>query len=895
MPGLSEPRRPVRRATPQRNGGIQDQIQMGTHHFQSTDQAKQGKTKTRTRRIAALVATAAMLGANAPGLRAQITLLNPNLNTTALVALTYTVSYNANGGSGAPASQSKTSGVTLALSGTKPTRTGYSFLGWSTSSTATAATYAAGASYTANAAATLYAVWQATYTVAFNLNGASGALASQVKTDGVTMTLSSAIPTRTGYNFLGWSTSSTATTPTYAAGVSYTVNAATTLYAVWKANTYTVAFNANNGSGAPASQTKTYDANLTLTGAQPSRTGYSFQGWSTSSTATAATYAAGGNFASNITAATTLYAVWKANTYTVAFNANNGSGAPASQSKTYDANLILNSAVPVRAGYTFQGWATSSAATTPAYSAGASFNVNITAAVTLYAVWKANTYTVAYNLNGADGTPPASQIKTHGINLTLSNTIPECGGFSFLGWSLTPDATTADYAAGGTYTLNMGATLHAVWLADVTVDINSGYSPDYDAILTLMEINVGPLPVFSIIDVDYEPRTPDLSTDNKLENILDLLHDLGIYTGNLGNINVGINGQIGVVSDIPRTLFGNGGTFDRPSRGDPLAQTLAGGVAAAVNQVGQWVEVDRKYITPENRYWATFSDWQEEKEYKPNRSAQGTIRDGMYNDDGTIWGADREWWNEQKERYKDHGSVNTEHPTPEPNENLIIDENQFEQDIITPETTIDDGSFFWDIDAIEEEAQGQGNRFIGMDENGTFVFDDWNISGTQSDGSGTQSDGSGKQSDGSGGDDPNDGDDGDDEESSDDSDTTDDDGDDDDGDEESWRDDDNNPRGGLGDKLPQRPDRSTWFRLREKTGCSCWEDYSYGEMIEVKPEYEKQTLEEPDLSDFIPDRDDCGNNTGGTSHFNANYHGTLLLSDALLFFNQEVINPVNGF
>lgn len=73
---------------------------------------------------------------------------------------TYTISYNANGGSGAPAAQTKTYGVNLTLSSTKPTRDGYTFLGWSTSASALTATYAAGATYTANAAATLYAVWE---------------------------------------------------------------------------------------------------------------------------------------------------------------------------------------------------------------------------------------------------------------------------------------------------------------------------------------------------------------------------------------------------------------------------------------------------------------------------------------------------------------------------------------------------------------------------------------------------------------------------------------------------------------------------------------------------------------------------------------------------------------
>ncbi len=73
---------------------------------------------------------------------------------------TYTVSYNANGGSGAPTSQNKYYGVNLTLSSTKPTKTGYTFKGWSTSSTATSATWSAGGTYTNNASNTLYAVWE---------------------------------------------------------------------------------------------------------------------------------------------------------------------------------------------------------------------------------------------------------------------------------------------------------------------------------------------------------------------------------------------------------------------------------------------------------------------------------------------------------------------------------------------------------------------------------------------------------------------------------------------------------------------------------------------------------------------------------------------------------------
>ncbi len=158
-----------------------------------------------------------------------------SFNVTVPAWTSYTIKYNANGGSGAPSSQTKWKDQTLTLSSTKPTRTGYSFLGWSTSSSATSATYSAGGSYTANSAATLYAVWKAnTYTVAYNANGGTGAPSSQTKTYGKALTLSSTIPTRTNYNFKGWATSASATTVSYSAGGSYTANAGITLYAVWE-------------------------------------------------------------------------------------------------------------------------------------------------------------------------------------------------------------------------------------------------------------------------------------------------------------------------------------------------------------------------------------------------------------------------------------------------------------------------------------------------------------------------------------------------------------------------------------------------------------------------------------------------------------------------------------
>lgn len=149
----------------------------------------------------------------------------------------YKVTFNANGGSGAPAAQTKWYGTNLTLSSTVPTRSGYSFQGWGTSASTTTVSYEAGATYSANAAITLYAVWKAgAYTVTFNANGGSlGSVPSTMsKTHGTTLTLPTAKPTRTNYNFKGWGTSASATTVAYQPGGSYTTNAAITLYAIWE-------------------------------------------------------------------------------------------------------------------------------------------------------------------------------------------------------------------------------------------------------------------------------------------------------------------------------------------------------------------------------------------------------------------------------------------------------------------------------------------------------------------------------------------------------------------------------------------------------------------------------------------------------------------------------------
>ena len=124
------------------------------------------------------------------------------------------------------------------------------------------------------------------------------------------------------YEIIGWNTSNSATTSSWNVNTSKSISANSTYYPITKLNTYTVSYNANGGSGAPASQTKTTNNNLTLSSVKPTRVGYTFQGWGTSSSATTATYQPGGTYSNN--KSITLYAVWKINKVNIKFSTNSG-------------------------------------------------------------------------------------------------------------------------------------------------------------------------------------------------------------------------------------------------------------------------------------------------------------------------------------------------------------------------------------------------------------------------------------------------------------------------------------------------------------------------------------------------------------------------------------------
>lgn len=153
----------------------------------------------------------------------------------------YTITYNGNGDNvnGVPSPHSYYYGYDTSLYPYGLMRTGYDFLGWSLSSTSTSASYQPGQAWSGYNASnyTLYAVWKIkSYTWTYDANGGENAPASQTGNYGTGTIMTTEIPTRKDYKFLGWATSPTATEPDFHVGWTSTIvfYFDRTLYAVWQ-------------------------------------------------------------------------------------------------------------------------------------------------------------------------------------------------------------------------------------------------------------------------------------------------------------------------------------------------------------------------------------------------------------------------------------------------------------------------------------------------------------------------------------------------------------------------------------------------------------------------------------------------------------------------------------
>ena len=425
---------------------------------------------------------------------------------------TYTVTFNANGGSVSPSSKTVTSGSSTTAP--TPTRSGYTFDGWYTA--ASGGTYVCrggGSTGAITSNKTLYAHWIKNityYTVTWNANGGSVSPSSSTVASGSSVTAPT--PTKTGYTFDGWYTASSGGTRVCGGGGSTgSITSSRTYYAHWTAKTYAVSFNANGGSGGQSgTKTATYGSAMpAISTTAPTRTGYTFGGWYDTSASTGGTqyYTAAGASARTWDKAsnTTLYARWTIKTYTVTFDKKGGTGGTSIKQVAYGSTVgtVTN---PTLSGWTFRGYTDDFSASPYQFAKadGTATTRTITDARTLYANW---TKTVSLNANG--GTAGSLTSITAGIGRPLgqkcnqvasgnvdypirslfskgitdsSTWKPTRTGYTFAGyWSTSASSGGTQWVTaegtGSTVTSSIPSTLYARWTANkytVSFSANGG-------------------------------------------------------------------------------------------------------------------------------------------------------------------------------------------------------------------------------------------------------------------------------------------------------------------------------------------------------------------------------------------------------------------------------------
>ena len=381
-----------------------------------------------------------------------------------------TATFNANGGSCGTASKRVVTGDKYGDL-PKPTRTGYTFVGWYTSdsggSQVTSSTVV-----TSGANHTLYAHWTAdNYTVVFNKNNGSGSMSNQSIARDQSVALTANAFTRTGYSFSSWNTKADGSGTSYSNKASVKNLAAgggsITLYAIWKANTYTIKYDANTGAGSMDNSTMTYDKAADLRKNTYTRAGYSFESWSDGNGNYYADQASVKNLATSGTV--TLWVKWKPNTYKVTLD--DGSGKTTSISVTYDGKYS-GLTEPVQDGYNFAGWYTEKEGKGTLISKDTT--VKITSAQTLYAYWAKDKFLITFNANG--GISDLSQKRVSYD--TKYGVLPsaEKQGYAFEGWYL-DEGLTQQITADSIVKITKNQEVYAKWVQlklIVTFDPNGG-------------------------------------------------------------------------------------------------------------------------------------------------------------------------------------------------------------------------------------------------------------------------------------------------------------------------------------------------------------------------------------------------------------------------------------
>jgi len=382
-------------------------------------------------------------------------------------------------------------------------RKGYEFMGWSTTSGGSVVYDPGDELLNIVQDVELFAVWRALpQKVTYYANNGTTANYEVPTTFDASYTIldnsdSNLLFTKTGYTFDGWATSADgAVDPDYDGGKSITIQSDVQLFAKWKANPQTVTYYANNGTATDYVDNTTYDATYTILDNSDSsvvsfaKTGYTFDGWATSSGGTAdPAYDPGEDI--SISGNVELWAVWKANPQTVTYYPDNGTTDKYTDNTTYDATYTIldNSDSHLnfsREGYTFDGWTTTQGGSkNVAYDPGE--DISISGNVELWAVWKANPQTVTYYANNGTTTEAIDTTEYDENYTVLDNSNPGLGfthtNYTFIGWSLTEDGSADPvYAPGQSIVIKGDVKLYAVWKGEpriVTYHANNGSSDTY--------------------------------------------------------------------------------------------------------------------------------------------------------------------------------------------------------------------------------------------------------------------------------------------------------------------------------------------------------------------------------------------------------------------------------
>ena len=172
-----------------------------------------------------------------------------------------------------------------------------------------------------------------TVTLTYDPQGGTGAPADQTGPPESDVTVSTTEPTRDGYAFQGWNTQADGNGTSYSGGDTYTLpNSGTdTLYVQWQINTVTLTYDPQGGTGEPADQTGDAASDVTVSTTEPTRDGYTFQGWNTQADGNGIPYSGGDTYTLPTSGTDTLYAQWQINTVTLTYDPQGGTGEPADQ------------------------------------------------------------------------------------------------------------------------------------------------------------------------------------------------------------------------------------------------------------------------------------------------------------------------------------------------------------------------------------------------------------------------------------------------------------------------------------------------------------------------------------------------------------------------------------